>query len=62
VFFYEGGVLGYAVGNVVPIHTFLGESDSLVVYRPRFEGGVVQQALIVALDVELEVQRLDESL
>jgi len=60
--FHEVGVVGYTVGNRVPVDALLGETDGFVVHRPRFEGGVVQQALVVTLDVELEVQRLDESL
>ena len=59
---HEIGVVGHAVGNRVPIHVPFGEADGFVVHRPRFEGGVVQQALVVTLDVKLEVQRLDESL
>ena len=59
---YEIGVVGHAVGNRVPIHTSFGEPDGFVVHRAGFERGVVQQTLVVTLDVELEVQRLDESL
>ncbi len=60
--FHEVGVVGYSVGDGVPVNALLGETDGFVVHRPRFEGGVVQQALVVTLDVKLEVQRLDESL
>ena len=57
---YSG--LIYTVGNRVPVHAFFGEANGFVVHRPCFERGVVQQSLVVTLDVELEVQRLDESL
>ena len=59
---YEVGVVGHAVGNRVPVHALFGKADGFVVHRARFERGVVQQALVVTLNVELEVQRLDESL
>ena len=59
---HEVGVVGHAVGDGVPVHAFFGETDGFVVHRAGFETGVVQQALVVTLDVELEDQRLDESL
>ncbi len=60
--FHEVGVVGYSVGNRIPVHAFFGEADGFVVHSTGFERGVVQQALVVTLDVELEVQCLDESL
>gem|GEM_PF-5105145 len=59
---HEVGVVGYSVGDVVPVNAFFGETDGFVVHRAGFECGVVQQTLVVTLNVELEVQRLDESL
>ena len=59
--FDEVGVVSHAVGDVVPIHTLLGEADGFVVRPPRFERGGVQQTLVVTLDVELEIQGLYQS-
>jgi len=59
---HEVRVVGHTVGDRVPAHAFFGESDGFVVHRAGFERGAVQQALVVTLDVQLEIQRLDENL
>jgi hypothetical protein len=59
---HEVGVVGHTVRNHVPVHAFFAEVDGFVVHRAGFKCGVVQQALVISLDVKLEVQCLDEGL